>query len=281
MASLVLWLVSKKNEKIGAFDEQGNLRARQCDQQQARVGEECHQGRAWQHEEKLGLRDAVCEQGRAWQHGHGRELHGGVGECDQDWSCGVCHQEDRPRIRAFRVNKGSKEGPDEQQDKRSKGKGGALQRGRDAMSSSLVKSFATLNITSNVTVNLSDQRRQDEASGRGRGGDHRRVHREGSKKDDVGRVRSTGESRQGIAEKGGSGYGDVQSGKAAEKGASQEGRYGDSLEPWRPGPVLGSTKRSRQMDSVISTRWVACSFPWKPWKSEAISSPTSELSGSW
>lgn len=104
----------------------GKLRAFHCDQQQARFHGECHQGRAWQrdggtslhgavleqgrawqHDGKLGLCDAVREQDRAWPHGNGRELHGGFGDCDQNWSSGALHQGDRPRIRAFRVNKAS------------------------------------------------------------------------------------------------------------------------------------------------------------------------------
>ena len=64
--------------------------------------------------------------------------------------------EERPKIRAFRLSgTGSrKEEDDEQRGYPPRRDGGALQRGRDAMTSSITEAFVGLSITTNVTVNI-------------------------------------------------------------------------------------------------------------------------------
>ena len=76
-------------------------------------------------------------------------------QLDQVTHCGVLHEGDeRPKVRAFKPSGSGGQGDDEQRGYPPRRDGGALQRGRDAMTSMLTEAFAGLSITTNVTVNI-------------------------------------------------------------------------------------------------------------------------------
>ena len=62
--------------------------------------------------------------------------------------------DERPKIRAFRSSGAKGQGDGEQRGYPPRRDGGALQRGKDAMTSTLTEAFAGLSITTNVTVNI-------------------------------------------------------------------------------------------------------------------------------
>ena len=111
-----------------------------------------------------------------WEHGSDRAFHSSSrpGVCHHSWECGdnragqdgECQGEEingQPKIRAFRIpGSGSKsheteDGGEDQEAGLSYRRGGAQRRGRDAMSSTLTESFASLSITTNVTVQATSQ----------------------------------------------------------------------------------------------------------------------------
>eukprot|EP00434_Breviolum_minutum_P025704 symbB.v1.2.022715.t1/scaffold2026.1/size92022/4 len=134
----------------------------------------------------MNLQHGGCQDGRAWHgnagseqvrdfkdQGHGRASMGSSRPEEGLCPGGVCSDralhgqqeivthsgalqegDERPKIRAFRPSGAKGQGDGEQRGYPPRRDGGALQRGRDAMTSTLTEAFAGLSITTNVTVNI-------------------------------------------------------------------------------------------------------------------------------